>query len=157
VSRRFLTALAIAVAAIAFGVAPALAATQGCHTTPPCAAAECVYVQQVPNSGACPKKPVHHAPAPPTTYTQPTYTQPTYTQPVTSTVKPKPHHARHKIKRHRKIATVPAIKASALHTPPPSAVSAAFDLGLGPTALFAALLAVAALLALGGGLQNRRR
>jgi hypothetical protein len=45
----------------------------------------------------------------------------------------------------------------AANVKPPSAAAAAFDLGSGPTALFAGLLAVAALLAVGGGLHRGRR
>lgn len=66
----------------------------------------------------------------------------------------------------KQVATNPAFGAvralrltntAALRTRPPSAVAAAFDLGSGPTALFAALLAAAALLAVGGGLRRGRR
>jgi hypothetical protein len=155
--RRFLPALAVAAAAIAYGASPALAATQACHKAPPPPSSVNVYVEQVPTSGACPKK-THHVATVQPTYTQPTYTQPTYTQPVKVT----PHHPTHKIQRHKKATPTvrplpPTVYASAPHSPPPSAVSAAFDLGFGPTALFAGLLAVAALLALGGGLQHRGR
>lgn len=118
-----------------------------------------MYVEQLPTSGACHKKPLHHSSTPPTsqptqtqttqtqtTSAQTTSTQTTSTQPVVPPRKPT-HPANRK-----PVATVHAVKTSA-----PSAVSAAFDLGSGPTVLFAALLAVAALLALGGGLRHGRR
>ena len=66
----------------------------------------------------------------------------------------------------KSVATDPALGASrplrliptsALTQRAPSAVGAAFDLGAGPTALFVALLAAAALLALGGGLRRSLR
>jgi hypothetical protein len=58
------------------------------------------------------------------------------------------------------LATSPALGASkpvaASATPNLVQSSSVFDLGSGPTALFAALLVVAALLALGDGLRRRR-
>jgi len=86
---------------------------------------------------------------------------------LTPTVKKKLKHTRTKdAKLLTRVATNPAygaahaiklIRTSAPTLPPPSAVGAAFDLGAGPTALFAVLLAVAALLAVGGGLGRGRR
>jgi hypothetical protein len=119
-----------------------------------------VYVEQLPTSGACHKKTaVHHSSTPSTsqpaqtqtTATQTTATQTTSTQPVVAPTG-KPTHPANRKPVTKPVATVHAVKTSA-----PSAVSAAFDLGSGPTVLFAALLAVAALLALGGGLRHGRR
>jgi len=154
VSSRFFPALAVAAAAIAFGASPALAAT-GCTAPAPPSSVN-VYVEQLPTSGSCPKKkPVHHSSAPtsaPITYP----VQPTVTVPPKVKTKAK-HPTVRKNPVRKPVATVHVVKASAPTSPPPSAVSAAFDLGSGPTALFAALLAAAALLAVGGGLRHGRR
>lgn len=138
---------------VAFAASPALAATQACHPKPPCVAAECVYVRQVPSSGVCKKKsdPVT------TSSAQPTYMPPATVTPTVE--KPRSagrHHNLHPAKPAAQPRTVHVTRAAA-HVKPPSAVSAAFDLGFGPTALFAGLLAAAALLAVGGGLRHGRR
>jgi hypothetical protein len=136
---------------MAFGTSPALAATQGCHTGGGSSAVN-VYVEQLPTSGTCHKKTTHHSSAQPTYPVQSTRSG---SQNVKKTGKHPGTQTRVKTRSGRQLP--PTVNTSAPHSPPPSAVSAAFDLGFGPTALFAALLAVAALLALGGGLQNRRR
>ena len=122
-----------------------------------------MYVQQLPNSGTCKKKPAHTTTTPSTQTTSqaPTYWQQPRTPPA---VKKNQHPANHR-DQHKSGSTKPATKApihlqatpAAVHAKQPSAVSAAFDLGSGPTALFAGLLAVAALLAVGGGLRHGRR
>lgn len=75
----------------------------------------------------------------------------------------------HRVTKHRRPPRKKVAKHSALRArrpqvqliptaaSTPSAVGAAFDLGSGPTILFAALLVSAALIALGGGLQRGRR
>jgi hypothetical protein len=53
-------------------------------------------------------------------------------------------------------APLPYSRASE-HVKPPSTLGAAFDLGSGPATLFGALLAAAVVVAVGGGLRQRRR
>jgi hypothetical protein len=145
-----------------------MADTTGCHSSGSDSSATNIYTDQPPSSGLCTHKKVSH---PSTKSGGPSVTPPTSnsTPPpvkLTHKVSTKINHApKDKRALLHKVATDPSLGAvQALHFtkvaalgPPPSAVSAAFDLGAGPTALFAALLAVAALLALGGGLHHRGR
>jgi hypothetical protein len=149
--RRFVPFLAVAAASIAFGASPALAATQ-CHTAPPPPSAVNVYVQQVPTSGACPQNHPHHSTTQPNG--QPSNEKPNNGGPSVPVKSSAPR--KNTAHSHPPAQGLPVIKTSPLSSPP-SAVSAAFDLGFGPTALFAALLAAAALLAVGGGLRHGRR
>jgi len=126
-----------------------------------------VYIQQVPTSGTCKKKPAaHHKTTPSVQHITTTVQHPTWVQtPKQPTVKKPQHPSAKHSQQHPKQQTkvtkppphpVPVIPVAA-SVKQPSAVSAAFDLGFGPTALFAALLAAAALLAVGGGLRHGRR
>jgi len=98
-----------------------------------------------------------------TTPAQPTYvTTPAVT--VKPTVTKKPHHHTNQ-NPVNPVTTKPGasrvhqlrLTRVAANAAQPSAVGAAFDLGSGPTVLFAVLLAAAALLAVGGGLHRGRR
>lgn len=161
-TRRFLIGVAPVAAVFALAASPALAGTQGCKTPPPCTSAVCVYVEQgpAPAAGSCDKK------------SHPTRTGGQSSTPVPPAVAPSPgatktlKHTKPKIRKliHRLVtspglgATKPLkITRAAVHVKAPSTLGAAFDLGSGPTMLFAALLAAAILLALGGGLRQRKR
>ena len=143
-SRRLPLAVAAAAAVLALVAAPALAASP-----PP---AYDIYTEQVPTaSGPKPDS------GPATTTQPPVALSPT----VTAIVQREGGKDKKLLK---KVATSPALGAQQRVAAPatpnvrtPSTLGAAFDLGSGTTALFALLLAAAALLAVGGGLWRRGR
>jgi hypothetical protein len=156
VKGRFLFALAAAAAVCAFVSSPALAAGSKCHAKKSGSSAVNIYTDQVTTSGLCSKHSL-------TSSGGQSYVPRVILDPKVAKKLRQISPAYQALLR--RIATDPELGAvQQLHYtkiaalgPPPSAVSAAFDLGSGPTALFAALLAAAALLALGGGLHRGRR
>jgi outer membrane biosynthesis protein TonB len=174
-SRRLSLALAALAALCAFAAPSALAAGKAashkCDPTPPSAVN--VYVEQFPTDcGSTPTKkthpvkkptPVQPAVQPPPVNVQTTQTPVVSVKPRTHHKLHRKHHKLHKMHKHNRVVRTvkPAAKQPLRLTRTasrrqPSAVGAAFDLGSGPTALFAALLAAAALLAVGGGFLRRR-
>ena len=155
-SGRLLLGLAAAAAAVlAYGAAPAFSATQGCHSKGgDGTSAVSIYSEQsnVPTSGACSKN---------------GQAVPQYVSLPQAAAKAFKHS--HTSKKERalleRLATSTEFGASAPlrltraaeRVKAPSTLGAAFDLGSGPIALFGALLAMAALVVVGGSLRQRRR
>lgn len=154
--RRFPQSVAAVAAMCALVASPALAGGQkhpARHcTTPPSAVS--IYVEQIPTT--CGSK----ATGGPTTTGQSGPSVQPVSVPLSRTAAAKLQRQGGKDRSLLKtVATNPALgvqrvaAAAAPNQRPPSAL----DLGSGPTTLFVALLAAAALLALGDGLRRRRR
>jgi hypothetical protein len=158
----------LCVAVLAVGgvlvLSPAAALADSC---PPGTSAVSIYSECIPtasggshhNQGGG-----HHKKSPTTTTPTYTYTTPAVTVTPSKKVQKTLAHAHHNQKLLKRIVTDPslgatqAVAASASYpTTTPNALGAVFDLGSGPTALFAMLAAAAILLVGFGGFRGRRQ
>jgi len=175
--RRLSYVLVVAAAGLALSAPAALAAGKSGqhHCAPPDTSAVNIYTDQVPTS--CGSQTVDKKPAKKPTTSQSSSTpsssyNSTPSVPLQQAAVKPLQKAKPKVRKLlKRVATdtnlgnsrpIHFVRTSASRDAlskqaAPTAVGAAFDLGSGPTALFAVLLAAAALLALGGGIRRGRR